>query len=459
MNRRMDMRRIRRAALGASLGFALAAGSPDGARAEAEVQQLQLTVGKSTVIDYPADVARISTSNPEIVDAVAISKREILLNAKSFGASSVVVWSRAGGRTFFAVTVEQNLEPFRQLLKDSFPGEQIQVFANRDALALTGRVSSQAVAERAAALAAPLAKSVVNNLRVVPAGADRQIVLKVKFAELNRTAARQFGVNLLSTGALNTPGRVTTGQFSSGNPSTLKGVIGGSVAGTSSEFNISDALNIFAFRPDLNLTAVIRALQSEGVLQILAEPNLVTTDGKQASFLVGGEFPIPVLQGGANAGSVTIQFREFGIRLTFLPDSTTHNTVKLYVKPEVSTIDMANAVTFAGFTIPALATRRMETNIELGLGQSFLIAGLLDDRVTDNMLKIPGLAHIPILGALFRSRAENKTRSELIVMVTPEITYPVAGEPAAPIRMPREFLGPLEPGQAKPAAAEGKQKP
>lgn len=423
--------------------------------AEMRTEELRLSVGRSAVIDYPADVARISTSNPEVVDAVAVSKREILLNAKAFGMSSVVVWSRAGDRTFFAVTVEPNLEPMRKLLKQSFPGESIDVHAAKDSVAITGKVSSAAISERALALVAPMAKSVVNNLQVTPAGADKQIVLRVKFAELNRNAATQFGVNLISTGFLNTPGRISTGQFSSATPSTLKGVIPGGVAGTTSEFSISDALNVFAFRPDLNLTTLIRALQTEGLLQILAEPNLVTTEGKQASFLVGGEFPVPVLQGGSNAGAVTIQFREFGIRLSFLPVSTPYDTIKLYVKPEVSTIDMANAVTFAGFTIPALASRRMETNVELGLGQSFVIAGLLDDRVTETMMRIPGLSHIPLLGALFKSRSENKAKTELIVMVTPEITQAIRqGEPRPDVKMPKEFLSPIS--QAKP---QGKEEP
>ena len=195
-----------------------------------------------------------------------------------------------------------------------------------------------------------------------------------------------------------------------------------SIGGGDAAFSLTDALNVFAFRPDLNLGAVLRALQSEGVLQILAEPNLVTTTGKEASFLVGGEFPVPILQGGGNAGAVTIQFREFGIRLTFNPVVTENGTIKMYVKPEVSTIDLANAVTVSGFLIPALATRRMETNVELGPGQSFVIGGLIDDRVQDSMSKIPGLANIPLLGALFKSREERKNRTELIVMVTPEVT-------------------------------------
>jgi pilus assembly protein CpaC len=193
------------------------------------------------------------------------------------------------------------------------------------------------------------------------------------------------------------------------------------------------------------------------VLQILAEPNLVTTNGKEASFLVGGEFPVPIVQGGANAGAITILFKEFGIRLTFKPEITGHETIRMHVKPEVSTIDLTNAVSLSGFTIPALATRRMETDIELGPGQSFVIAGLVDDRVTETLSKIPGLANIPILGVLFKSRQENRTKTELIVMVTPEVTAPVNAADMRPLPpMPKQTLPNLlvVPPAAAPAPPE-----
>jgi pilus assembly protein CpaC len=414
-------------------------------------ENLTITVGKSIVLDYPEDVRQISTSNPDIVDASPATSREILLHGKATGISTVIIWSKSGQRTFYNVTVEQNLEPLRKLLKETFPNEDIHVQASRDSLSLTGRVSSKDVADRAAALSTSTTiKTVVNNLQIVATAADKQILLRVKFAELNRNRSNQFGLNLISTGATNTIGTVTTQQFSPPRPAELTGSIGAATVGTSSTFTISDALNVFAFRPDLNLAATIRALQSEGVLQILAEPNLVTTNGKEASFLVGGEFPIPVLQGGGNAGAVTIQFREFGIRLTFTPVVTDYKSVKMYVRPEVSTIDLANAVTFSGFVIPALASRRMETNIELGEGQSFVIGGLIDDRVQENMSRIPGLSNIPILGALFKSRTETKSKTELVVMVTPEIVTPLLAGDAGPVPvMPREFLGPVEKPQVK----------
>src|ERR1019366_9441124 len=259
-------------------------------------EELRLTVGKSIVIDYPADISRISTSNAEVVDALPVTSHKILLHGKSFGTVTLVVWSKSGQRNFYNITVEQNLEPLRRLLKETFPAEQLNIQSSRDSLSLTGRVSSKEVAERATVLAAPFAKTAVNNLQVSAPPAEKQILLRVKFAELDRTVASQFGVNIISTGAGNTPGRITTGQFPAPAVSQLNGAIGAATAGTATSFSITDALNIFAFRPDLNLGALIKALESRSVLQILAEPNLVTTNGTEANFVVGGEFPVPVLQ-------------------------------------------------------------------------------------------------------------------------------------------------------------------
>lgn len=414
-----------------------------------DIEELRLTVGKSIVIDYPADIGRISTSNPEVADYVAVTTREILIHAKSHGTATLIVWARSGQRAFYAISVEHNLEPIRKILKETFPAEDIKIQAARDTVSLTGMVSTQLVADRAVALVTPLVKSVVNNLKLPPPKTEKQVLLRVRFAELNRNASRSFGVNILSNGAGNTIGRVTAG----GTPAPNLTQVGGA-AGSNNSWTISDALNVFAFRPDLNLGALVKALQAEGLLQILAEPNLVTTNGKEASFLVGGEFPVPILQGGANAGAVTVQFREFGIRLSFNPQVTENGTVRLYVKPEVNTLDLANGVTISGFNIPALATRKIETNIELGEGQSFVIGGLLDDRVTDTMSKIPGLANIPLLGNLFRSRTENRSKSELIVLVTPEITTPLtASDPKPNLQFPREFMKPTAAAPAAPIAS------
>jgi len=407
------------------------------ALAQGGPEDIRLTVGKSIVIDYPTDISRISTSNPDIVDASPVTAREILVHGKSFGTVTLVVWSKAGQRNFYNITVEQNLEPLRKLLKDTFPKEDLHVESSRDSLAITGRVSNKDVADRVAALATPFAKTIVNNLQVA-APVEKQVLLRVKFAELDRSADTQFGINLISTGAGNTVGRITTGQF----PAPSISAVQNSTAGTptTNSFTISNALNIFAFRSDINLGALIQALQSRNLLQILAEPNLVTTSGKEASFLVGGEFPIPVLQGGANSGAITIQFREFGVRLNFNPSVTENNTIRMYVRPEVSSLDFANAVSFNGFTIPALSSRKMETNVELGEGQSFVIAGLIDNRLTETVSRIPGLASIPILGNFFKTKEVDRNNTELIVMVTPEITMPLQPGETKTVPMPRDFM-------------------
>jgi pilus assembly protein CpaC len=422
--------------------------------AQAANQELKLTVGKSVVIDYPSDIGRISTSNPDVVDAVPITAREILINAKANGQGTLVVWSKTGERSFFSVTVEQNLEPITKLLKDTFPSESIDLRVARDSASLNGRVSSQIVADRAMALVVPMVKSVVNNLQVIAGPIDKQIVLHVKFASLDRSRADQLGVNILSTGAANTPGRITTGQFNSGSPNNLTGTIGAALVGTATQFSLADALNIFAFRPDLNLGLAIKALQTENILQILAEPNLVTTNGKEASFLAGGEFPVPILQGGGNAGAVTIQFREYGIRLNFLPIYTANGTIKMHIKQELSTIDLTNSVVLSGFTIPALSTRRAETDVELGEGQSFAIAGLIDERAQEQLSKIPGLGNIPILGQLFRSRSRQKSKTELVVLVTPEGIMPF--NPGDPKPLPKFPIGSPIPDTAPGIREAGK---
>ena len=343
------------------------------------------------------------------------------------------------------MTVEANLEPLRKLVKETFPDEQIDLRATRESLALVGRASSQAVADKALALVAASVKGAVSNLSVpvvdIP---ERQILLKVRFAELSRTASMQFGVSLLSTGAGGTPGAISTGQFASGSMNQISSL----QSASGNTFTLSQMLNIFAFKPSLNLGALIEDLQSRGLLQILAEPNLVATNGKEASFLAGGEFPVPIAQGGASTGAITVQYKEYGIRLTFLPQLTTRHTVRLHVKPEVSSIDPANGVTLSGFRIPALSTRRFETDIELADGQSFVIAGLLDQQVNDDLSRMPGIDSIPVLGALFRSRQRTKSRDELVVVVTPEPVAPVDGEAPLP-QMPSPFLGPPKPGDVR----------
>lgn len=415
----------------------LRAGSPPAATPV----ELTLTVGTGTVVDCPGGIARVAASNPEVADAVTASGVEVLFHTKTVGRATMVVWSKSGARTVYHLSVEPNLEPLRRLLRETFPDEQIDLRASRESLALVGHASSQAVADRALALIASSVKGAVSNLEVAPPAPENQVLLRVRFAELNRSAVREFGVNLFSTGALNTIGQVSAGQFPGVTLASPPPSLPGGLAGTDAPFALSDILNIFAFRRDLNLGAIIRDMQTRGLLQILAEPNLVATSGKEASFLAGGEFPVPIAQGTGGGVTVSVQFKEFGIRLSFTPQITPHRTIRLHVKPEVSSLDAADGVQLSGFRIPALSTRRVETDIELAEGQSFAIAGLIDDRVIENLSQVPGLSHVPLLGALFKSRSETKSRTELIVIVTPETAQP-GGAPAGP-PMPKPFLSPL----------------
>ena len=210
----------RRALLAATLLGVACAGL---ACAQSGPEDIRLTVGKSIVIDYPADVSRISTSNADIADASPVTTREILIQGKSTGTVTLVVWSKAGQRNFYNITVEQNLEPLRRLLKDTFPTDNIHVESSRDSLALTGLASNKDVSDRATALATPFAKNIVNNVQIAGGAREKQILLRVKFAELDRTASSQFAINLVSTGATNTIGAVTTGQFGSASASQVGG--------------------------------------------------------------------------------------------------------------------------------------------------------------------------------------------------------------------------------------------
>lgn len=423
-------------------------------------REMELLTGQGAVIDVDSDIVRTFTSNPDVADLSVADHSEVLVNAKAPGIATLMIWTKPGARETVTVRVTGDLEPARALLNHAFPSENLSLSGSKDAIAITGKASSQDVIDRAVALLKPFAQSVVSSAQVAPQRGVRQIALQIVFAELDRTKAESFGVNLLSTGAANTPGRVTTGQFASANPTQVQGTIGGSVKGTSSTFDLTNALNIFAFRPDLNLGAAIQALQNEGILQILARPNLVATDGKEAKFVVGGEFPVPVVQAGSTPGAITVQYREFGIRLAFLPHVTPNGTVQMHLTPEVSTLDQADGVVISGFNIPALSTRRVETDVELKPGQSFVIAGLLDDRATDNLSRIPGLANIPLFGELFRSRSRTKTKTELVVLVTPELRYPLDSSAQAPIpRMPESFLPPLPKSpEMDPAINKDKQK-
>jgi len=405
----------------------------------AGARDLFVTVGKSLVVESPVLIQRVSVADAAVAEAVVVNPKEVVVNGKAAGETSLILWQQGGNRLLFDLHVRANtsrLEAVRAQLKQELAGQEVSLTPEGDNVFLRGTVKDLVSAERAAAIAATLGKP-VNLLHVKVPPADQQVLLKVRFANVDRAASTDLGANFLSTGALNTPGSITTQQFG---PPRVESM--GASGGSSTQFSLTDALNVFLFRPDLNLAATIRALQSKRLLEILAEPNLLAINGKEASFLAGGEFPVPIVQAGVGgAGAISIQWREFGVRLNFVPVVTPRGTIRLQVMPEVSSLDFANALVISGFTVPAISTRRVETEIELETGQSFAIAGLLDNRVIDSLSKIPGIGDIPLLGKLFQSRSRVKNSTELLVVVTPEIVRPVPeGQPVPAVKMPAEFL-------------------
>jgi pilus assembly protein CpaC len=396
---------------------------------------INVLVNGSTVLDHPAGIRRISVANGEIAEAIAVSSTEVVINGKLPGETSLIVWDQKGSRLMFDVRVTADSAKqdavLAQLLKEAGPDASIKV---QDGIVfLNGTVKDTTAADRAFTIASTLGK-VVNLLRVSTPAGDPQILLKVRFADVDRSASSQLGVNLFSFDPSKQLATSTTGGF--GSLPTFNYSPG------SAPFSVSSLLNLFYYRPDINLGAIIQDLATKNVLQILAEPNLLTMSGRPANFLAGGEFPFPTLQGGGSGvGQITIQFKEFGIKLNFLPTVTPRGTIHLAVTPEVSSLDFANSLSVSGFVVPGLATRRVQTEVELESGQSFVIAGLLNNQVTENLSKMPGLANIPLFGKLFQSRTLNKNNSELLVMVTPELVRPLPANVKPPeVLAPVPFL-------------------
>ncbi len=417
---------------------------PVGPTTQDSSNDLSVSVGKSVVLDLAKPITRIVVGLGDFAEAIAMSPTQVLVNGKAPGETTLILWDASGGRQFFNVTVRASnfvsndrLESLRRELRAELPGQPLKVSEEDGNIFLRGTVRDLNSSERAVTIAATAGK-VVNLLNVdVPAG-DPQILLKVRFESVDRTKENQLGLNLFSTGAANTIGSVSTGGFS---PPTLTLPNGSG----STTVSLTNALQLFAFYPGINLGATIEALETRGLVETLAEPNVLAENGKQASFLAGGQFPYPVAQGaGAGSGAViTIQFKDYGVRLNFIPTITPRGTIRLQVAPEVSALDYSNSVTISGFTVPAITMRRVKTEVELQDGQSFAIGGLLDNTESETFLKIPFLGDIPILGRFFQSLQRTKNNTELIVIVTPEIVNPIpAGAPLPEPKFPAAFLPP-----------------
>ena len=385
---------------------------------------LRVMVGKSLLINTTERLKRVSVTDDAVADAIVLTPTQILVHGRTAGEVSLLIWDELERSRSFDLRVDVDVTTAAEEEKRIFPDEQINVSPSRAAIVLSGHVTTEDIAKRAGQIAEAYSAKVVNVLTFGPVGAQ-EVLLEVKFAEVDRSAVLQLGANLFAPGIGNTVALSQTGQFGSltvTNSAPTTTTAGGSTTTTTTAtpptVNISDFLNLFVARTDINVGAVIRALQQRNLLQILAEPNLIAVNGKEASFLACGEFPFPVVQPGNGFTSVSIQFKEFGVRLRFTPEIMPNGNIHLKVIPEVSNLDFTNGLSIQGFNIPALSTRRAETEFELQDGQSFAIAGLMDNRVTSLVNKVPYLGDIPILGNFFKSKNVQKSKTELVVLCT-----------------------------------------
>ncbi len=408
------------------------------AAAQPAFERVVLTAGRSTVLVTEFDITRIAVTNPAIADAVVVQPREVLIDGKAAGTISLIIWG-AASRKQYDVVVDPGVAALQQQFQNLFPGEDIRVSVTEEALILSGNASSNSVMLRAGEIAtATSSKLKVINLLQLPGGSEsQQVMLQVRFAEVNRRAIAELGVNFIVNKSA-WAARATTGQFSAptiDNDTT----------------NFADFLNLFFFSKSQGIGAVMRALKQKGLFQSLAEPNLIAYNGQEASFLAGGEFPVPIVQGAT--GTVSVQFKEFGVRLTFKP-TIAGDVIRLKVRPEVSALDFNNGITLSGFRIPALTTRRAETDVELRDGQSFAIAGLLNNIAQEDGAAIPVLGSLPVIGPLFRSKANRAERTELMVLITPRLVRPLDPDEVPPLPTTNApFLPPGDGETEKPVDA------
>jgi pilus assembly protein CpaC len=409
---------LRMLAILPALLVALAFSGPASAQQGMSTEVVTIAKGQSALLQQPGPVERVSIADPEIADALVISPFEVLVNGIGLGTTTLILWGEDGSRRLYSVEVTADAGALRRTLQTLYRDESIEVEASGDLLILSGDVSEGRIAQRALDLARGTGARVLDNLQVPPA---QQILLQVRFAEVSQSAVLQLGTEI----------RTQNPQWL-GLERERDDQIGGET--------LSDGLvSFFLLNPNASINVVMRALRGNSTFRSLAEPNLLAMDGSPASFLAGGEFPFPVVQAGASSGAVTIQWREFGVRLNFTPHITGAGNIRLEVAPEVSSLDFAAGLTLSGFAIPSILSRKAETEIELMDGQTFAIAGLLDNSWSEGVDRIPILGSIPILGTFFRSKDRRENRTELLVLVTPRLVQPLPESPPVPTGEPDEW--------------------
>jgi pilus assembly protein CpaC len=380
-----------------------------------EAIAVNVLVGQSRVINFDRPVGRFSVSNPDIAEAVLVTPDQVLVNGKAFGQVNFIAWEQTGGQFLvFDVYVRANLSLIDSQIRALFPKEDIRLSQANGSVVISGSVANAQVASQVQAVIEAANFKTVNMLTSPVSGAS-QVQLQVRVAEVNRNKLRDYGTSFMTGG--NTGGYANSG----GGPSTI-----GDSTDKSITALLQPALNVLLFNNSINTLAMLKLLRQEGAFRELAEPNLIAMNGAQASFLAGGEFPVPVIQnlGGGN-GAISIVWKEYGVRLNFKPTIIDEDHIRLELEPEVSTIDFTNGVRFNGFVVPALRTRRAKTGVELRDGQSFALAGLLDNNETKTLSRIPIVSDIPVIGALFKSKTFEKKETELMFFVTAHMVKPV----------------------------------
>ena len=442
----------RRARLGSALAaLALSIGTVAVATPAAAAQpagsyrptnEVLLSVGEGQMIRLPRNVADVWTSNPNVADVYVANQRQISLFGKESGEATVIATAADGSVVYGSkVRVSPNVTSVDAMIKAAMPDADIRVTTVGQMAVINGTVASPEDSAQAEALVRSLLNPGVDTsqgnamLKVVPVNRLKtatplQVNLKVTIAEVNRSLLKQIGVNILT--------RDGTDGFQFGIGQGSPGSFGTAACGTCGTSAIPKGFNIgttgttlgFAGKLlGLDILSTLNLSEGDGLVSILAEPNLTALSGETASFLAGGEFPIPVSQ---SLGAVTIEYRQYGVGLAFTPIVLADGRISMRVRPEVSELSNEGAVKLNDFIVPALTTRRAETTVELGSGQSFMIAGLLRNTNTNNVNKAPFLGDLPILGALFRSTSFKRSETELVIIVTPYLVRPTSGKLALP---------------------------
>ncbi|HEY0079323.1 MAG TPA: pilus assembly protein N-terminal domain-containing protein [Pyrinomonadaceae bacterium] len=380
-----------------------------------ESTPINVLVGQSRVINFDRPIGRFSVSNPEVAEAVLVAPDQVLVNGKGFGQVNFIAWEQKGGQFIvFDVFVRTNLSLIDSQIRALFPKDDIRLSQANESVVLSGSVGDPKTAGQADAIVKAAGFKTVNML-TSPTRNTAQVQLSVRVAEVSRNRLKDLGVAYQYQGGPGNGVYANTG----GGPDNLTEIKNGYMHGT-----FSNALNLFVMGG--NIMSMIRAMKQQGAFRELAEPNLIAMDGQQASFLAGGEFPVPIIQTGTDRNTVTILFKEYGIRLNFKPTIIDEDHIRLELEPEVSTIDFTTGVKFDGYVIPGLKTRRAKTGVELRDGQSFALAGLLDNTESRSLSKIPVIGDIPVLGNLFKSKSYQKNETELIFLMTANLVKPVS---------------------------------